>query len=68
MDSFQVCGGAAAAVNMFLLFISPSKNKAKTGGICVANHTSPIDVIILQNDNCYALVRDLPPAQTCHHL
>lgn len=25
-------------------------------GICVANHTSPIDVLILNNDNCYALI------------
>ncbi|OTF80931.1 hypothetical protein BLA29_007591, partial [Euroglyphus maynei] len=32
------------------------ENKAKPGGICVANHTSPIDVIILHCDNCYSLV------------
>ncbi|GBL92553.1 Glycerol-3-phosphate acyltransferase 3 [Araneus ventricosus] len=32
------------------------ENKAKEGGICVANHTSPIDVVILACDNCYALV------------
>ncbi|KAF8785866.1 Glycerol-3-phosphate acyltransferase 3 like protein [Argiope bruennichi] len=32
------------------------ENKAKGGGICVANHTSPIDVVILACDNCYALV------------
>uniref|UniRef100_A0A914NYB7 Phospholipid/glycerol acyltransferase domain-containing protein n=1 Tax=Panagrolaimus davidi TaxID=227884 RepID=A0A914NYB7_9BILA len=25
-------------------------------GICVANHTSPIDVLILNTDNCYALI------------
>ncbi|GFO35706.1 glycerol-3-phosphate acyltransferase 4 [Plakobranchus ocellatus] len=25
-------------------------------GICVANHTSPIDVIILSCDNCYAMI------------
>ncbi|XP_064600186.1 glycerol-3-phosphate acyltransferase 4-like isoform X2 [Liolophura sinensis] len=31
------------------------ENKAKNG-ICVANHTSPIDVIVLSCDNCYALV------------
>ena len=35
------------------------QNKAKGGGICVANHTSPIDAIILACDNCYALVRRL---------
>uniref|UniRef100_A0AAX7UT22 Phospholipid/glycerol acyltransferase domain-containing protein n=1 Tax=Astatotilapia calliptera TaxID=8154 RepID=A0AAX7UT22_ASTCA len=31
-------------------------NKPKNGGICVANHTSPIDVIILASDGCYAMV------------
>ncbi len=33
-----------------------SENKPKNGGICVANHTSPIDVIILASDGCYAMV------------
>ncbi|GFQ79881.1 glycerol-3-phosphate acyltransferase 3 [Trichonephila clavata] len=32
------------------------ENRAKGGGICVANHTSPIDVVILACDSCYALV------------
>ncbi|KAE8631162.1 hypothetical protein XENTR_v10001099 [Xenopus tropicalis] len=32
------------------------ENKPKKGGICVANHTSPIDIIILANDGCYAMV------------
>ena len=32
------------------------ENKAKAGGICVANHTSPIDVVVLHCDNTYALV------------
>lgn len=31
-------------------------NRAKGGGICVANHTSPIDVLILSSDNCYAFI------------
>ncbi|XP_025093773.1 glycerol-3-phosphate acyltransferase 3-like [Pomacea canaliculata] len=31
------------------------QNKAKNG-IVVANHTSPIDVIVLSCDNCYAMV------------
>ena len=31
------------------------ENMPVTGGICVANHTSPIDVMILGCDNCYAL-------------
>lgn len=25
-------------------------------GICVANHTSPIDALVLMCDNCYSLV------------
>ena len=32
------------------------ENKAKGGGICVANHTSPIDVMILSCDNVYAMI------------
>jgi len=32
------------------------ENRASTSGICVANHTSPIDVVILASDNSYALV------------
>ncbi|CAG5867418.1 glycerol-3-phosphate acyltransferase 4 [Menidia menidia] len=32
------------------------ENKPKNDGICVANHTTPIDVIILASDGCYALV------------
>jgi glycerol-3-phosphate O-acyltransferase 3/4 len=32
------------------------ENKAQNGSICVANHTSPIDVIILSTDNVYSLV------------
>ncbi|OUC43637.1 transporter, major facilitator family protein [Trichinella nativa] len=31
-------------------------NSAKPGGICVANHTSPIDALVLACDNCYAFV------------
>ena len=30
------------------------------GGICVANHTTPIDIIILANDRCYAMVGTVP--------
>ncbi|KAG9466140.1 hypothetical protein GDO78_017150, partial [Eleutherodactylus coqui] len=32
------------------------ENRPRKGGICVANHTSPIDIIILTNDGCYAMV------------
>lgn len=32
------------------------ENKPRKGGICVANHTSPIDILILCNDGGYAMV------------
>lgn len=32
------------------------ENRPSSGGICVANHTSPIDVLVLMCDGCYALV------------
>ena len=35
------------------------ENKPKNGSICVANHTTPIDVIILANDGCYSLVQKI---------
>uniref|UniRef100_A0A6G1S8F1 Glycerol-3-phosphate acyltransferase 3 n=1 Tax=Aceria tosichella TaxID=561515 RepID=A0A6G1S8F1_9ACAR len=30
--------------------------RAQGGSICVANHTSPLDVVLLASDNCYTLV------------
>lgn len=30
--------------------------RPQRGSICVANHTSPIDCVILSNDNCYSLI------------
>ncbi|XP_009638292.1 glycerol-3-phosphate acyltransferase 3 isoform X1 [Egretta garzetta] len=32
------------------------ENRPQEGGICVANHTSPLDVLILASDACYSLV------------
>lgn len=32
------------------------ENRPREGGICVANHTSPLDVLILSSDGCYSLV------------
>lgn len=32
------------------------QNRPAKTGICVANHTSPIDVLVLMCDNCYSLV------------
>lgn len=34
------------------------ENMAKGGGLCVANHTSPIDAILLACDRNYALVSE----------
>ena len=50
---FQILGGALSAV---ITYHNP-ENKPKRG-ICVANHTSPIDVVILACDNAYALVNN----------
>ena len=36
------------------------QHRPKSDGICVANHTTPIDVVILQYDQSYALVRARP--------
>ena len=49
---FQILGGSLSAV---ITYHDP-QNRPK-GGICVANHTSPIDVLVLACDNAYALVR-----------
>uniref|UniRef100_A0A672GQX6 1-acylglycerol-3-phosphate O-acyltransferase 9, like n=1 Tax=Salarias fasciatus TaxID=181472 RepID=A0A672GQX6_SALFA len=38
------------------LHCTTRENIPKKGGICVANHTSPIDIVILCNDTCYAMV------------
>ena len=48
---FQILGGSLSAVITY----HNMGNKPKRG-ICVANHTSPIDVLILACDNAYALV------------
>ena len=43
------------AISTVITYHNP-ENMPKDG-ICVANHTSPIDVLILACDNAYALVR-----------
>lgn len=40
----------------YFYVICSRENRAKGGGICVANHTSPIDTIVLGCDNVYAMV------------
>jgi len=49
-SSFQILGGVLSAV---ITYHNP-QNRPKQG-ICVANHTSPIDVLVLACDNAYAL-------------
>ena len=46
----QVLGGAVSLVVTF----HDTENRPK-GGICVANHTTPIDIMTLACDNAYAL-------------
>ena len=56
--SFQILGGVLSAV---ITYHNP-ENRPKQG-ICVANHTSPIDVLVLACDNAYALVSKRLPNQ-----
>ncbi|XP_059477664.1 glycerol-3-phosphate acyltransferase 3 isoform X2 [Neocloeon triangulifer] len=44
----------SSALSAVITYHNP-ENKPKEG-ICVANHTSPIDVLVLACDNCYALI------------
>ncbi|KAI5615226.1 glycerol-3-phosphate acyltransferase 3-like [Silurus asotus] len=49
---YRICArGLSATINYH-----NRENKPRKGGICVANHTSPIDVVILANDGGYAMV------------
>lgn len=42
---------------VFTIVYNCRQYRPQKGGICVANHTSPIDVLILTTDGCYAMVR-----------
>ncbi|XP_077571905.1 glycerol-3-phosphate acyltransferase 3-like [Stigmatopora nigra] len=49
---YRICArGLSAAIRYH-----NRENIPRKGGICVANHTSPIDIVILCNDACYAMV------------
>lgn len=50
--TFRILSRAVSAIVTY----HNRENRAQPGGICVANHTSPIDVAMLASDNCYALV------------
>ncbi|KAF5888659.1 glycerol-3-phosphate acyltransferase 3, partial [Clarias magur] len=49
---YRICARGLSAT----IHYHDRENKPKKGGICVANHTSPIDVMILANDGGYAMV------------
>uniref|UniRef100_A0A671YAN7 1-acylglycerol-3-phosphate O-acyltransferase 9, like n=1 Tax=Sparus aurata TaxID=8175 RepID=A0A671YAN7_SPAAU len=49
---YRICARGLSATILY----HNRENKPKKGGICVANHTSPIDIVILCNDGCYAMV------------
>ncbi|XP_068910740.1 glycerol-3-phosphate acyltransferase 3 isoform X1 [Tenebrio molitor] len=50
-----VCFGILSNAISSVITYHNEENKPKSG-ICVANHTSPIDVLILMCDNCYSLI------------
>ncbi|XP_049835239.1 glycerol-3-phosphate acyltransferase 3-like isoform X3 [Schistocerca gregaria] len=52
--SIMCFGVLSSALSSVITYHNP-ENRPKSG-ICVANHTSPIDVLVLACDNCYALI------------
>lgn len=50
-----MCFGVLSSALSSVITYHNVENRPKNG-ICVANHTSPIDVLILMCDNCYSLV------------
>ncbi|XP_050309199.1 glycerol-3-phosphate acyltransferase 3 [Anthonomus grandis grandis] len=51
-----MCFGILSRAISSVITYHNEENRPKEGGICVANHTSPIDVLILMCDNCYSLI------------
>ncbi|XP_068561464.1 glycerol-3-phosphate acyltransferase 3 [Cebidichthys violaceus] len=52
LTCYRICSRGLSATVLY----HNKENKPQKGGICVANHTTPIDVVILANDGCYAMV------------
>lgn len=52
----KVCMRIGSRAFSAIIYFHDTENKATSGGICVANHTSPIDVMILATDAAYALI------------
>ncbi|GLV31682.1 Glycerol-3-phosphate acyltransferase 4 [Carabus blaptoides fortunei] len=50
-----MCFGILSSALSSVITYHNSENRPKNG-ICVANHTSPIDVLVLMCDNCYSLI------------
>jgi glycerol-3-phosphate O-acyltransferase 3/4 len=54
---FSICAYRLLAGSLSSVITYHNKqHKAVNGSVCVANHTSPIDVLMLHCDNAYALV------------
>ncbi|KAM4532054.1 glycerol-3-phosphate acyltransferase 3 isoform 2-T2 [Fundulus diaphanus] len=52
LTCYRICARGLSAT----IHYHKKENRPQKGGICVANHTTPIDVVILANDGCYAMV------------
>lgn len=52
LTCYRICARGLSATIRY----HNKENRPKKGGICVANHTSPIDIVMLANDGCYAMV------------
>ncbi|KAI4791851.1 hypothetical protein KUCAC02_033759 [Chaenocephalus aceratus] len=52
LTCYRVCARGLSATILY----HNKENRPRKGGICVANHTTPIDIVILANDGCYAMV------------
>ncbi|KAK1884631.1 Glycerol-3-phosphate acyltransferase 3 [Dissostichus eleginoides] len=52
LTCYRVCARGLSATILY----HNKENRPQKGGICVANHTTPIDIVILANDGCYAMV------------
>nr|XP_012153260.1 PREDICTED: glycerol-3-phosphate acyltransferase 3 isoform X3 [Megachile rotundata] len=52
--SVMCFGVLSSALSTVITYHNPENRPVR--GICVANHTSPIDVLVLMCDNCYSLI------------
>nr|CAD7401704.1 unnamed protein product [Timema cristinae] len=52
VSSFRVLARAVTAD----ITVHNKQYKPKLGGVCVANHTTPIDVVVLSTEHCFGLV------------